>query len=156
MSTEYSVIDNGASSFKPLMHYLTQNNTFRDLQALGQQVIVHTPLVGGPAMRDTLWGIDMVLRNTPAEVMIWQNDHFGKDAVQFTETNLYKEFKSRIIGVVHLPKRDENTFVKTIQELYSNGKLLDVANSGGYAFVEKSRILNFQREVFAKLGALGI
>lgn len=155
-SYEYSVIDNGASSFKPLMHYLTQNNTFRDLQALGQQVIVHTPLVGGPAMRDTLWGIDMVLRNTPAEVVIWQNDHFGKDAVQFTETNLYKEFKSRIIGVVHLPKRDENTFVKTIQELYSNGKLLDVANSGGYAFVEKSRILNFQREVFAKLDALGI
>jgi hypothetical protein len=153
---DYSVIDNGASSFAPLMHYLTQNNTLSDLQSIGQRVIIHMPLVGGPAMKDTLWGIDMVLRNTPAEVVIWQNDHFGKDAVQFKETKLYKEFEARVIGVVHLQKRDEHTFVKTVQELYSNGKLFDAAESAEYGFVEKSRIHNFRKEVFDQLNELGI
>lgn len=155
-SHEFSIVDNGASSFAPLMHYLTQNNTLSNLQSIGQQVIIHMPLVGGPAMRDTLWGIDMVLRNTPAEVVIWQNDHFGKDAVEFKETNLYKEFASRVLGVVHLPKRDENTHVKTIQKLYSNGQIFDVAASAAYPFVEKHRINDFRNDVFGKLEALGI
>jgi len=88
--------------------------------------------------------------------VIWQNDHFGKDAVRFRETNLYREFKSRVVGVVHLPKRDENTFVKTIKGLYSKGQLLDASSSAEYGFVEKSRLNNFRTEVFTKLDALGI
>lgn len=155
-SSEYSIIDNGASSFSPVMSYLSDENIIGGLQSIGQQVIMHMPLVGGSFMKDTLWGIDLMFRETPADVVVWQNDYYGPEAPRFENTNLYKEFRSRVLGIVHLPKRDENTAVKTIKDLYTKGQILDESASPAYGFIEKSRISNFRTEVFDKLDALGL
>lgn len=155
----YSVIDTGSPSFLPMMNYLSQNGTFDALMEAGHQVIVHAPLVGGPAKRDTLQGIYGILENTNAQMVIWQNDYFGavmKDGMDFADTDLYGKFGDRILGVVHLPKREETTFGRSIHNLIEKRLLLSACDSEGFPFAEKSRIEKFRRDVFGKLEAIGI
>jgi hypothetical protein len=155
----YSVIDTGSPSFLPMMNYLSQNGTFDALIEAGHQVIVHAPLVGGPAKRDTTQGIYGILENTSAQMVIWQNDYFGpvmQEDQDFTDTELYKKFADRILGVVHLPKKEETTFGRSIHNLIEKHQLLSACDAEGFPFAEKSRLDKFRREVFGKLEAIGI
>ncbi|CAN7644097.1 hypothetical protein [Massilia sp. LjRoot122] len=155
----YSVIDTGAPSFLSMMNYLTQNGTFDALIEDGHQVIVHTPLVGGPAKPDTLQGIYGILENTNANIVVWQNDYFGpvmKDGMTFTDSALYSKFGSRILGVVHLPKREETTFGRDIHGLIERRLLLNACDEPDFPFAQKSRIKNFRKDVFSQLDAIRI
>lgn len=139
----YSIVDTGSPSFLPMMNYLAQNETFDSLMEAGHQVIVHAPLVGGPAKRDTTQGIYGILENTNAQMVIWKNDYFGavmKDGVEFTDTQLYGKFGDRILGVVHLPKREETTFGRSIHDLIERRLLLSACDEADFPFAEKSRI----------------
>ena len=55
-STDDVVIDNGASSFVPLSHYLVTNQVPALLQEMGHELVVHTVITGGQALVDTLSG----------------------------------------------------------------------------------------------------
>lgn len=46
------VIDTGAATFMPFMNYIVQNEIFQSLEQHGRKVIIHTLLVGGPAMEE--------------------------------------------------------------------------------------------------------
>lgn len=44
------VIDNGASSFVPLSHYLISNQVPALLQEMGHELVIHTVVTGGQAL----------------------------------------------------------------------------------------------------------
>lgn len=48
------IIDNGASSFVPLSHYLISNQVPALLKDLGHDLVVHTIITGSQALVDTL------------------------------------------------------------------------------------------------------
>jgi hypothetical protein len=50
------VVDNGASTFLPLWHYMLENNALGLLRDEGRQIYVHTVVTGGQALTDTLNG----------------------------------------------------------------------------------------------------
>ena len=50
------VVDNGASSFVPVSHYLLENDVVGMMVDDGRQPVVHTVITGGPAMLDTVKG----------------------------------------------------------------------------------------------------
>ena len=50
------IIDNGASSFVPLTHYLISNQVPVLLQEMGHEMVVHTVITGSQALLDTVSG----------------------------------------------------------------------------------------------------
>jgi hypothetical protein len=61
------IIDNGASSFVPLSHYLISNQVPALLQDMGHELVVHTVVTGGQALLDTVSGFAQLASQFPAE-----------------------------------------------------------------------------------------
>ena len=53
-ATDDVIIDNGASSFVPLSHYLNSNQVPALLQEMGHELVVHTVITGSQALTDCL------------------------------------------------------------------------------------------------------
>ena len=91
-------------------------------------------------------------------MVIWQNDYFGavmKEGADFTDTKLYSKFGHRILGVVHLTKREETTFGRSIHSLLEKRLLLSACDAPDFPFAQKHRLKNFRSDVFKQLDAIG-
>ncbi len=73
------VIDNGAASFIPLSYYLAENDAINVIAENGKQVVIHTVITGGQAIRDTLAGFDSLAEQLPegTKLVVWLNEFFG-------------------------------------------------------------------------------
>jgi hypothetical protein len=60
-----AIVDNGASSFVPLSHYLISNQVPALLFELGNELLVHTVITGGQALRDTVSGFAQMAAAIP-------------------------------------------------------------------------------------------
>ena len=58
------VVDNGASTFLPLWHYILENSALDYLREHGRRVYVHTVITGGQALLDTLNGFHELAQNS--------------------------------------------------------------------------------------------
>jgi hypothetical protein len=58
------VVDNGASTFLPLWHYLLENRALEYLQENHCKIYVHTVITGGQALLDTLNGFRELAEST--------------------------------------------------------------------------------------------
>ena len=63
------IIDNGASSFVPLTHYLISNQVPALLQEMGHEMVVHTVITGSQALLDTVSGFAQLASQFPAEAL---------------------------------------------------------------------------------------
>lgn len=109
------IIDNGASSFVPLSHYLITNQVPTLLKELGHELIIHTVITGGQALLDTINGFDQLVNQFPDEVrfVVWLNPYWGKiesEGRSFEQMRVYKETKDRIAAIIHIPDLKEETF----------------------------------------------
>jgi hypothetical protein len=111
MVTEDShfVIDNGASSFVPISHYLLENDVSALLAEEGRLPVIHVVVTGGPGMLDTMKGLSSVLADFPptVRVVVWVNQFFGPvinaNGKKFHEMPIYLEHKDRIFASINLP-----------------------------------------------------
>ena len=73
------IIDNGASSFVPLSHYLISNQVPTLLRDMGHELVVHTVITGGQALQDTVSGFAQLASQFPAECLFvtWLNPYWG-------------------------------------------------------------------------------
>jgi len=74
------VIDTWAVTFLSLMNYLIQNEFIRFLEDNGRNDIIHTLLVGEPAMDETIRDLKLTLETGSSPVVIWENEFFGSVA----------------------------------------------------------------------------
>ncbi|MBI3146319.1 MAG: conjugal transfer protein TraL [Pseudogulbenkiania sp.] len=114
------VVDNGATSFVPVTGYLAETGAIDFLQEQGRRVILHTVLVGGQAMDDTLAGLQALLIGTRAQVVVWENEFFGpveRNGKRFADSAIYAEHRDRIEGIVTLRRRNVDTFGRDIAAL---------------------------------------
>jgi hypothetical protein len=120
------VIDNGASTFLPLLGYMVESQALEMITGSGHEVRLHTVLTGGQALNDTLQGLSQVLTYVPdVPVVVWLNEYFGrierqndKGEVQgFEQSGLYKQNKSRIHALVRLPEVRKETFGHDIEQM---------------------------------------
>jgi len=73
------VVDNGASTFLPLWHYLLENSALDYLRRNGRRVYVHTVITGGQALLDTLNGFHELAQTTEERnIVVWVNEYFGR------------------------------------------------------------------------------
>src|SRR6202167_5915272 len=145
------IVDNGASTFVPLWSFIVESNALEMLSDAGRKLFVHTIITGGQALGDTLKGFKS-LADSSAErnIVVGLNEYFGlieRDGKTFTEMLAYKESESKIFGVVRIPKRNQDTFGRDIEEVIARKLTFEDAIRNGIASVMSKQRL--------KVGAAG-
>jgi hypothetical protein len=155
------VVDNGASTFIPLWNYILENSVVDVLTAAGKQLYVHTVVTGGQALLDTLHGFKSLAESSAnRNVIVWLNEYFGRierDGKKFQEMGAYRESEGKIFGSVHLPKRNQDTFGRDLEEVISQKLTLDEAiKDGPFSIMSKQRLKAIQRDWFEQLDSLAL
>lgn len=119
------IIDNGASSFVPLTHYLISNEVPALLREMGHEIVVHTVIAGSQSLLDTVNGFSQLASQFPAESLfvVWLNpflgpiEHQGK---KFEQMKAYTNNKDRVTAIIDLPKLKEETYGRDFAEMQEN------------------------------------
>lgn len=150
------VVDNGASTFLPLWHYLLENSALDYLRQQGRRVYVHTVITGGQALVDTLNGFHELAQTTEERnIVVWVNEYFGRveaDGKKFSEMAAYRENAEKICGAVVFSKRNQDTFGRDVEDMIA-GKLTfqEAISTGKFPIMAKQRLKVVQRDLFEQL-----
>ena len=91
---------------------------------------------------------------------MWLNEYFGRverDGKKFEEMGAYRESKDKIFGFVHLPKRNQDTFGRDLEEAVSQKLTLEEAiKDGPFSIMSKQRLKMMQRDWFEQLDRLDL
>ena len=145
-SDEHLVIDNGASSFLPLLSYLKENKAIGLLQDNGHQVFLHSVLTGGQSMLDTLSGLRSLCVTFALPVVVWLNLYFGEIKDQgknFEEFNLYQEFKHQLRNIVSMPSMNKDTYGKDVQDLLARKQSFAEAINSSMPIMVRQRLKTY-------------
>jgi hypothetical protein len=161
MLTEASsfVIDNGASTFIPLWHYVVENGVIDTLERHGRSVFIHSVVTGGQAMLDTLSGFgDLAANCTAQNLVVWINEFFGPvelNGKRFREMKVFEQNRGRIRGFVTIPRRSADTFGRDIEEMLSQKITFEEALSGRqFSIMSRQRLELVRRDLFKQLDEL--
>lgn len=153
------VIDNGASTFVPLMAYMVENKVIPLLEQSGKQVYIHSVVTGGQAFSDTLQGLAVMLQEQTAPVVVWLNEFFGaieRDGKTFQQSALYADFKQRISGTVTIEKGNADTFGKDMELMGKNKLTFDQAlESPLFGIMPRQRLKMVREAIFKQLDDIG-
>jgi len=153
------VVDNGASTFLPLWHYLLENNALDYLRQQDRRVYVHTVITGGQALIDTLNGFNELAQTTQERnIVVWVNEYFGRveaDGKKFSEMAAYRENAEKVCGAVLFIKRNQDTFGRDVEDMIS-AKLTfqEAISTARLPIMAKQRLKLVQRDLFDQLDRL--
>jgi hypothetical protein len=155
------VVDNGASTFIPLGHYMAENNVLELLQSSGAEVVTHCVVTGGQALQDTLAGFDAMARIAPPKgIVVWVNEYFGPvehAGIAFPQMDVLKNHADKVRGVVTLQKRNADTFGADVRDMVGKYMTFDEAiGSDKVALMAKQRLKMVKAEVFSQLKEIGL
>jgi hypothetical protein len=116
------IIDNGASSFVPLSHYLISNQVPALLSELGHELLVHTVITGGQALRDTVSGFAQMAAQFPADAsfVVWLNPSWGAiehEGKRFHEMKACKDHIERITAILEISALKQETYGQDLAEM---------------------------------------
>ncbi|PLY11765.1 MAG: conjugal transfer protein TraL [Sedimenticola sp.] len=116
------IIDNGASSFVPLSHYLITNEVPAILQEMGHELVVHTVITGGQALLDTVSGFAQLASQYPAECLfvVWLNPYWGAiehEGKSFEQMKAYTNNKDRVSAIIQIPELKKETHGRDFSEM---------------------------------------
>lgn len=152
-----AVVDNGASSFIPLSHYLISNEVPAVLGEMGHVVVVHTVIAGGEMLAATVGGFAALVTQFPSGVpfVVWLNPHHGAiehEGKGFTELKTYREHKARVAGIVQLPEVKKETFGVDIENmLRARHTFAEEQAVKGVGLMAKQRLKIFERNAFSAI-----
>lgn len=154
------VIDNGAATFIPLSFYIAENDAINVITDRGKQVVIHTVITGGQAIRDTLAGFASLVEQMPeqARIVVWLNEFFGDivaEGKQFEEMKVYLNNKDRVHGIVRIARQTGSTFGKDIQLMLDSKLTFDeVKGSADFGLMAKSRLHRVQEAIYGQMRAV--
>lgn len=154
------VIDNGAASFIPLSYYIAENDAINLIGSHGKQVVIHTVVTGGQAMKDTLAGFVSLVEQMPkdARIVVWLNEFFGDieaEGKTFEDMRAYQNNKDRVHGLVRIVRQTGSTFGKDVQLMLDSKLTFDeVAGSADFGLMSKSRLAQVKKSIFEQMGAV--
>lgn len=116
------IIDNGASSFVPLSHYLISNEVPALLQQMGHELVVHTVVTGGQALLDTVNGFAQLVSQYPSECtfVVWLNPYWGAiehEGKGFEQMKAYTANKARVAAIVRIPVLKSETYGRDFSDM---------------------------------------
>ncbi len=151
------VVDNGASTFLPLVAYLNQNGVVPFLKENGHTVRLHSVVTGGPAKRDTLSGLNTLLKNfAGVPLVIWLNPFFGPivrtEGKSFEDFPIYRDNIQNFESVIRLPDKSKSMFGNDLERLLSARMTFEEArNSSKFGVMQRQRLRMMWAEIKAEL-----
>lgn len=126
------IIDNGASSFVALSHFLVSNMVPELLREMGHDLIVHTVVTGGQALMDTISGFSQLIRQFPSEAyfVVWLNPYWGPielDGKSFEQMRAYSDNKERVLALVQIPALKKETYGRDLSDMLQERLTFDEA-----------------------------
>lgn len=151
------VIDNGASSFVPLSHYLLSNGVPALLASLDRRLLVHVVITGGQAMLDTMNGFAQLAEQFGDSVnfVVWLNPFWGPivhDGKGFEDSRAYCAHRSRVTAIVRVPPLKPETFGTDLANLLRARRTFEEALAEpGRTIMERQRLKTIKDTLFAQL-----
>jgi len=151
------VIDNGASSFIPLLAYFVENNVFEIFKDTGADVNFHTIIMGGQSLSFTLNALDQIAQTLPdyVNLIVWLNEYNGKieqDGKEFTDFKIYKKLEKRIQQIVLIHERTRETFGEDVKKMLESKKTYSEVLSGSeFSIMQRQRIKSVQKSIYDQL-----
>lgn len=151
------VIDNGASSFIPLLAYFIENNVFEIFKDTGADINFHTIIMGGQSLQDTLNGLDQISSRIPEYVnlIVWLNEYNGKislDGKEFQDFKIYKKHEDRIQQIIIVEQRTRETFGEDIKKMLESKKTYsEILNDSDFGIMQRQRIKTVQKGIYDQL-----
>lgn len=158
------VVDFGAATFTALSHYLAESDVLEILRKQEKEVVIHTVIAGGQALRDTLIGLRSLVETAPGTgIVVWLNEYFGPIATDiagpdgfvrkgFREFKVYEDCRSAILGIVTIEARNPDTYGRDMRAMLAQKLTFEeVRQSEHWFLVSKSRIFRIQQDLYAQL-----
>lgn len=150
------VIDNGASTFVPMMKYINDNDIISLFNDLKRPVYIHTVIVGGQSQADTLQGLvslyELLDNAKTVKLVIWLNEFQGA-------VNIPEEIKDLVsdktAGIITIINRNSDAFNDDLEKLTKARLTNDEAQkSSEFGLMSKNRIKKVFNEVYEQLDQL--
>lgn len=152
------VIDNGASTFLPLIQYFNDNCVMDMFEDVEQDVYIHTIIVGGQALADTLQGFEelkQLVKGSKVKLIVWINEFQGIPTLENTpliKTKFIEKNKDVIAGLVVIQDRKSDAFTTDIKELTEKSLTLKEALESEYfGLMAKSRLKRIFNDIYKQL-----
>lgn len=153
-----AIIDNGASSFVPLSHYVLSNEVPQFLHDSGHELIIHTVITGGQAFIDTVQGFDNLVKyyaDKNCRIVVWLNPYWGpvsSDGKAFEEMKVYTGNKKNIAAIIRLPILKDETHGQDFAEVLKAKLTFDQAQvTPEFQIMMKQRLKLVQRQIYDQI-----
>lgn len=116
------IIDNGASTFVPMSHYLLSNQVPALLQEMGHELVIHTLITGGQGLLDTVSGFAQLASQFPPECpfVVWLNPYWGAiehEGKGFEQMKAYLSHKARVTALIRIPTLKAETYGRDFADM---------------------------------------
>lgn len=155
------VIDNGASTFLPLLQYFSDNCVMDMFNEVEQDVFIHTVIVGGQAQADTLEGFESIgelIKGTRVKIVVWFNEFQGIPAIESTpliETKFLSKNSNILAGAVIVKDRKSDAYDSDIKQMSEKSlTLVEVKESEEFGLMAKSRIFRVFNDIYEQLDTI--
>lgn len=156
-STDDVIIDNGASSFVPLTHYLISNQVPALLQDMGHEMVVHTVITGSQALLDTVSGFAQLASQFPAEArfVVWLNPYWGPiehEGKTFEQLKAYTANKARVAAIIQIPDLKKETYGQDLSDMLQDRLTFDDALAlESLTIMTRQRLKIIKGQIYAQL-----
>lgn len=156
------IIDNGASSFVPLTHYLISNQVPALLQEMGHEMVVHTVITGSQALLDTVSGFAQLASQFPAECLfvVWLNPYWGPiehEGKGFEQLKAYTTNKGRVSAIIQIPALKEETYGRDFAEMLQDRRTFDEALAdSALTIMTRQRLKIVKGQLFSQLDSAAV
>jgi hypothetical protein len=152
------VVDNGASSFVPLSHYMLSMDVPSLLKDLDRPLVIHTVITGGLALLDTLNGFaHLASQFVDTPFFVWLNPYWGPvqhDGKDFETMKAYLTHKNRIEALIRVPTLKGETFGTDLATMLRQRQTFEQAIAAPErTIMERQRLKIIQGRLFAQLRA---
>lgn len=150
-----AIVDNGSTTFLPLMQYIKENSVLELLNENGVATIFHIPLQGGGGLSDTVEGLATILKVFSVPVVVWLNNHQGDILIagkRFQEVKIYRENADKILGVCEIKKYQSDLYALAIQQMTENHLTIEeIKQDATWRLMSKQRVKIFYQEIVEQL-----
>lgn len=156
------IIDNGASSFVQLSHYLISNQVPSLLQSMGYELVVHTVITGGQALLDTVSGFAQLIEQFPQEAtfIVWLNPYWGPiehEGKPFEQMKAYISNKKRVSAIIQIPTLKAETYGRDLSDMLQARLTFDEAIAmESLTIMTRQRLKIVKNQLFSQLDGASI
>lgn len=156
------IVDNGASSFVPMSHYLISNQVPELLHGMGHELVVHTVITGGQALVDTVSGFAQLASQFPTEAIfvVWLNPYWGPiehEGKGFEQMKAYTANKARVSAIVQIPRLKEETYGRDLNDMLQERLTFDEALAmENLTIMTRQRLKIIKKQLFDQMDSAAV